>query len=173
VKLNDLYEDYCSACGGWDREQQGRGHNLGCPRGEPGTPIAGPEEEPEVEDEYAVVEGRFDLSDIEEVYTHIKGYSGTIVKYQRVSLAPAAVDEADVWIMFDNIGDAKLFYDNMERLPRKIMNFVMGPTSLKDVFGPKGGTTWKNWGRVAAHEIVHNYVTGRKDAAFVREFDLS
>jgi len=34
-----LSEDYCPACGGWDKEQGGVGHRLGCPVGKPGTPI--------------------------------------------------------------------------------------------------------------------------------------
>lgn len=33
-------EDYCDACGGWDKEQWGTGHKIGCPVGEPNTPIA-------------------------------------------------------------------------------------------------------------------------------------
>jgi hypothetical protein len=43
MKLNTLHEDYCAACGGWDKEQGGRGHNIGCPMGAANTPIAGKE----------------------------------------------------------------------------------------------------------------------------------
>ena len=38
-----LHEDYCSACGGWDKAQGGSGHKLGCPAGKPGTSIGPPE----------------------------------------------------------------------------------------------------------------------------------
>jgi len=30
---------YCEACGGWDKQQGGVGHRLGCPVGKPGTEI--------------------------------------------------------------------------------------------------------------------------------------
>lgn len=35
-----LPEEYCQACGGWDKKQGGIGHKYGCPKGKDGTPIA-------------------------------------------------------------------------------------------------------------------------------------
>ena len=39
MKLKKLHEDYCPTCGGWDKEQRGGGHRLGCPVVMPGTKI--------------------------------------------------------------------------------------------------------------------------------------
>jgi hypothetical protein len=166
VKLNDLYEDYCSACGGWDREQQGRGHNLGCPVGEPGTTIA--RTGPEIEEGHAIVAGQFDGNDIEEIYSHLKGYGGAIVKvgvpgWSKVT--PFTTRGVTVTAMFGDLANAESFQDAV----KGIMSFSMRPKtlidSLRGVMSPAADAE--------AHEMMHDYITGRADAKFVKDYYLS
>jgi len=151
MKLTNLHEDYCDACGGWDKEQWGRGHKLGCPVGEPDTPIAR-SEEPDVEEDHALVVAEFDADDVEEVYTHIKAYGGTIVERRDTPTDVVAT------VIFDGLKEAGEFA-RLGCVRIKVLPRLMRDLPAQDA--------------QHVHELMHNYVTGQVDAQLVKDFYLS
>jgi hypothetical protein len=166
MRLSVLHEAYCDACGGWDAKQGGTGHKIGCPVGKTGTQIFAPVVAvPESGIEGGIIEGRFDIGDIEHIYSEIKGYSGVIVKYEQPS-----PNEILVRIMFDNKKKAEGFNDLVNDphvIGSDIFKVVLSPTSLKEIGGPTG------MDKDALDKMIKRYNSGRIDSNFVHEFDLS
>ena len=97
-----MFEAYCPACGGWDVKQGGSGHKLGCPVGEPGTPISSM-------DASKTFVVNFDPADIEMVYGLIKANIGTIINYN------VTEDIITVYVSFDDVTHGKSFVGDMMR----------------------------------------------------------
>lgn len=144
--IESLSEDYCSACGGWDKEQMGRGHKLGCPKGEPGTPIA----------RATAIAPQPTFVRMEAwrgrgpgwYYDRIKEFGGVIVIYD---------DDWNHWyrfiVGFDNSQDAS---EAVHELTHEL--------------GPGNFSARK---QDAKPRLLKDYASGVKDAEFVREYDLS
>ena len=140
-----MREAYCDACGGWDKEQQGGGHKLGCPMGKPGTSIkkmAAPKKSG-----LWVVSGRFPIDDIGMIFSDIKGYEGVVISYNGT---------INIWVsvMFDSYSLADEF--------RQTSLSFNGPIDSTDMVPPE-----------EYHEYVDRFNTGAVERSFIRKFDLS
>jgi hypothetical protein len=148
VKLAALHEDYCPACGGWDREQMGTGHKLGCPRGEPGTPIARKVVKQEETGPIFIHMDAWRGRGPGWYYDKIKEFGGVIVIYD---------DDWHHWYRFI-IG-----FDNPQDASEAVHEFTH----------ELGSGNFSARRQDSKPRLVENYTSGEIDARFVREYDLS
>jgi len=140
---------YCSACGGWDREQGGRGHSLGCPIGKEGSPIAKSKMIPTNQSGLWVCSGRVHIGDLEPFYFSAKEDDGVIVSYHA-----CANRQIYVSVMFSDYNSAETFQQNNYQFN--------GPLDPAEMVPPE-----------EANELISRFSSGAVDRMFVKSYDLS